>query len=100
MRGTAYEGAGRLRTVTVPVEEPGPGELQIAVAYCGLCGTDLHGLGRSFEAQAVDFADRGAVLALGNDLAGRALTGQFPAVSHMLFGETTRSPARRSQSLS
>ncbi|MEU8660421.1 zinc-dependent alcohol dehydrogenase [Actinoplanes philippinensis] len=42
MRGTAYEGAGRLRTVQVDVEPPGPGELQIAVAYCGLCGTDLH----------------------------------------------------------
>ncbi|WP_239080393.1 zinc-dependent alcohol dehydrogenase [Paractinoplanes brasiliensis] len=24
------------------VAPPGPGELQIAVAYCGLCGTDLH----------------------------------------------------------
>ncbi|MFI5843059.1 zinc-binding dehydrogenase [Catenuloplanes sp. NPDC051500] len=42
MKGTAYDGAGRLRTVTVEAEPPGPGELQIAVAYCGLCGTDLH----------------------------------------------------------
>ncbi|MFB9250471.1 zinc-binding dehydrogenase [Sphaerisporangium melleum] len=42
MRGTAYMGGGRLETVSVDVEPPGPGELQIAVAYCGLCGTDLH----------------------------------------------------------
>jgi 2-desacetyl-2-hydroxyethyl bacteriochlorophyllide A dehydrogenase len=42
MKGTAYEGGGRLRTVSVDVEPPGPGELQIAVAFCGLCGTDLH----------------------------------------------------------
>jgi (R,R)-butanediol dehydrogenase/meso-butanediol dehydrogenase/diacetyl reductase len=42
MKGTAYEGAGRLRTVSVEAAPPGPGELQIAVAYCGLCGTDLH----------------------------------------------------------
>ncbi|GGK97381.1 Zn-dependent alcohol dehydrogenase [Sphaerisporangium melleum] len=35
-------GGGRLETVSVDVEPPGPGELQIAVAYCGLCGTDLH----------------------------------------------------------
>ncbi|AGZ44086.1 zinc-dependent alcohol dehydrogenase [Actinoplanes friuliensis] len=41
-KGAAYEGAGQLRTVSVQVEPPGPGELQIAVAYCGLCGTDLH----------------------------------------------------------
>jgi len=32
----------------------------------------VRGLGRSFEAHAVDFADRAAVLALGAELAGRA----------------------------
>jgi (R,R)-butanediol dehydrogenase / meso-butanediol dehydrogenase / diacetyl reductase len=42
MKGTAYEGAGRLRTVSVEAPAPAPGELQVAVAYCGLCGTDLH----------------------------------------------------------
>ncbi|GAA2885385.1 Zn-dependent alcohol dehydrogenase [Actinoplanes cyaneus] len=42
MKGAAYVGQGRLETVTVDVAPPGPGELQIAVAYCGLCGTDLH----------------------------------------------------------
>ncbi|MGW4945688.1 zinc-dependent alcohol dehydrogenase [Actinoplanes sp. NPDC004185] len=42
MKATTYEGSARLRTVSVDVAPPGPGELQIAVAYCGLCGTDLH----------------------------------------------------------
>ncbi|GAA3349371.1 alcohol dehydrogenase catalytic domain-containing protein [Amorphoplanes nipponensis] len=42
MVGTTYEGPGRLRTAPVDLAPPGPGELQIAVAYCGLCGTDLH----------------------------------------------------------
>lgn len=42
MNGVAYEGGGSLRTTPVSVPPPGPGELQIAVAYCGLCGTDLH----------------------------------------------------------
>ena len=42
MKGAAYVGGGRLKTVSVDVAPPGPGELQIAVAYCGLCGTDLH----------------------------------------------------------
>src|SRR5689334_15282749 len=42
MKGTAYQGAGSLRTVSVEVTPPAPGEVQIAVAYCGLCGTDLH----------------------------------------------------------
>ncbi|GAA0241413.1 SDR family oxidoreductase [Cryptosporangium japonicum] len=34
--------------------------------------TSIRGLGRSFEARAVDFADRDAVVALGTELAGRA----------------------------
>jgi (R,R)-butanediol dehydrogenase/meso-butanediol dehydrogenase/diacetyl reductase len=42
MKGAAYVGGGRLETVSIEVTPPGPGELQIAVAYCGLCGTDLH----------------------------------------------------------
>jgi (R,R)-butanediol dehydrogenase/meso-butanediol dehydrogenase/diacetyl reductase len=42
MRGAAYVGHRRLEAVDVEVTPPGPGELQIAVAYCGLCGTDLH----------------------------------------------------------
>lgn len=42
MKGAAYMGEGRLETVPVDVAPPGPGEIQVAVAYCGLCGTDLH----------------------------------------------------------
>ena len=42
MKGAAYVGQGRLETLSMDVAPPGPGELQIAVAYCGLCGTDLH----------------------------------------------------------
>src|SRR6185436_20093931 len=42
MRGVVYAGHGRLETVTTDIAPPGPGELQIAVAFCGLCGTDLH----------------------------------------------------------
>ncbi len=31
-----------LRVETVPVPQPGPGQLLIEVAACGLCGTDIH----------------------------------------------------------
>ncbi|SKA97411.1 2-desacetyl-2-hydroxyethyl bacteriochlorophyllide A dehydrogenase [Agreia bicolorata] len=42
MRGAAYVGDGRIETITTEQIEPGPGEARIRVAYCGLCGTDLH----------------------------------------------------------
>lgn len=42
MQAAYYEGN---RTITTGVSEPqapGPGEVRIDVAYCGVCGTDLH----------------------------------------------------------
>jgi (R,R)-butanediol dehydrogenase/meso-butanediol dehydrogenase/diacetyl reductase len=42
MRGAAYVGDGRIETIPAEQVDPGPGEARIRVAYCGLCGTDLH----------------------------------------------------------
>jgi propanol-preferring alcohol dehydrogenase len=35
-------GTGPLRLIDRPVPEPGPGEILVAVAACGVCRTDLH----------------------------------------------------------
>jgi 2-desacetyl-2-hydroxyethyl bacteriochlorophyllide A dehydrogenase len=32
----------RLAVVDRPLAAPGPGEVELAVAYCGICGSDLH----------------------------------------------------------
>ncbi len=37
-----HEAGKPLRVDTVPVPQPGPGELLLEVAACGLCGTDIH----------------------------------------------------------
>ena len=42
MKSAAYLGQGRLETRSEPETPPTEGQIQIAVAYCGLCGTDLH----------------------------------------------------------
>ena len=42
MRKTSYIGAGRVEVGQQPVDAPASGEVQIAVAFTGLCGTDLH----------------------------------------------------------
>lgn len=41
-RGAAYLGAGRVEGCDVETTPPPPGHVQVRVAYCGLCGTDLH----------------------------------------------------------
>jgi (R,R)-butanediol dehydrogenase/meso-butanediol dehydrogenase/diacetyl reductase len=35
-------GPGRIEVVETEPRAPGPGEVQIAVAYVGICGADLH----------------------------------------------------------
>ncbi|MBB6627725.1 alcohol dehydrogenase catalytic domain-containing protein [Nocardioides sp. KIGAM211] len=51
MQSAAYVGD---RTITVDEAEavaPGPGEVQVAVAYVGICGTDLHILHGAMDAR-------------------------------------------------
>lgn len=42
MRAARYQGAGRFLVEEVAAGAPAAGEVQIAVAYAGICGTDLH----------------------------------------------------------
>jgi L-iditol 2-dehydrogenase len=42
MEASVYVGDGVLEVHDVPVPEPGPGEVLVEIAQCGICGTDLH----------------------------------------------------------
>ncbi len=43
MRAIVFDGPGLpLRAITLPVPEPGPGQLLLRVRACGVCRTDLH----------------------------------------------------------
>lgn len=42
MLAACYEGAGRLRVVTVDEPKPGPDEALLRMRRVGICGTDLH----------------------------------------------------------
>ena len=42
MTAVYYEGGGRFSVGTAQPQAPGEGEVRIDVAYCGVCGTDLH----------------------------------------------------------
>jgi (R,R)-butanediol dehydrogenase / meso-butanediol dehydrogenase / diacetyl reductase len=65
MRTAAYTGD---RTITIGAadpRDPGPGEVQLAVAYTGLCGTDLHILHGSMDARV------STPLVFGHEMSGR-----------------------------
>lgn len=42
MQAAYYEGNRTITTGASVPQAPGPGEVRIDVAYCGICGTDLH----------------------------------------------------------
>jgi 2-desacetyl-2-hydroxyethyl bacteriochlorophyllide A dehydrogenase len=42
LKAVYYEGDGRFTLQEADPVAPGPGEVRLDVAYCGICGTDLH----------------------------------------------------------
>src|SRR3954449_9040094 len=42
MSAVFYEGKGAFSVGASRIQPPGPGEVRLDVAYCGVCGTDLH----------------------------------------------------------
>jgi (R,R)-butanediol dehydrogenase/meso-butanediol dehydrogenase/diacetyl reductase len=42
VKAVYYQGAGRFTVGRGEIRPPGQGEVRLEVAYCGLCGTDLH----------------------------------------------------------
>jgi 2-desacetyl-2-hydroxyethyl bacteriochlorophyllide A dehydrogenase len=42
MSAAVYVGDGKVAVEEVPCPEPGPGEVLVEVAECGICGSDLH----------------------------------------------------------
>ena len=42
VKAVFYEGAGRFSVGLCEPREPEEGEVRLEVAYCGVCGTDLH----------------------------------------------------------
>ena len=76
-----------LRIDTLPEEQPGPGQLQVRVAFGGICGSDLHyyqhggfGTVRIREPMALGHEISGVVSALGEGVQGFEL-GQRIAIS-------------------
>jgi propanol-preferring alcohol dehydrogenase len=79
MRAMATSEPGRLDPVDRPVPEPGPGEVLVRVAACGVCRTDLHVVDR-------ELPDVPAGIVPGHEIVGRVVrTG--PGVAGFADGE-------------
>ena len=77
-RGAFYEGERTFRVAESPAVAPARGEVTVDIAYCGVCGTDLHiYLGhmdaRASMPQVIGHEMSGVVSALGSDVAGWAV---------------------------
>lgn len=51
MQSVSYIGSGRVEVAERPTEAPAAGEVQLAVAFTGLCGTDMHIIHGSMDAR-------------------------------------------------
>ena len=78
MRTALYTGDSTIVVEERPPVPPASGEVQIEVAYTGICGTDLHILHGSMDhrvrvPQAIGHEMSGRVAAVGTDVAGLAI---------------------------
>ena len=78
MRAAHYLGDGVIAVRDVTETPPGPGEVTVAVAYTGICGTDLHVLHGAMDARVTTPAvlgheTSGRVAALGPEVSGWAV---------------------------
>lgn len=87
MRAAIVESVGKVSVTTVPDPTPGPRDVVVRVAACGLCGTDLHILQGEFAPTLPiipghEFA--GEIVGLGADVTELAL-GDLVAVDPSLY---------------
>lgn len=73
-----YRGDRRFELRQVPASAPNPGEVQIEVAYCGICGSDLHVFHGNMDARVgnnriIGHEMSGMVSAIGEDVRGIAV---------------------------
>lgn len=79
MQAAVFRGPDRLQVEDVPRPDPGPGEVLLKVARCGICGTDSHIFRGNFPAPNLP-------LIIGHEFAG-VVDAVGPGVSHVDVGD-------------
>ena len=78
MSAVYYEGKGVFSVGDCRLERPSPGEVRLDVAYCGVCGTDLHIAHGAMDArvrtpQVIGHEMSGTIAEIGDDVEGFAV---------------------------
>lgn len=86
-----YEGHHRLRVVSQPHQAPGVNQVEIAPAYTGLCGTDLHTLAGAFDDSltlptVLGHETAGRISALGSDVTGWSVGDPVAVIPYLACG--------------
>lgn len=93
MRAVAFEGTEKkLGLVEIPRPEPGPGQLLLKVAACGICGSDLHAYQAAFSPPGMVFGHEfaGEIAAVGEQVEGGWQVGDRAiAMGAMSCGQCT-----------
>src|SRR2546429_2772328 len=80
-----------LELADLPVPEPGPNEVLIRVAACGICGSDVHGYdgtsGRRIPPIVMGHEAAGIVAAVGSEVSGFAVGDRVTFDSTVFCGE-------------
>lgn len=73
MKAGVWNGGGEIHCREVERPVPGPNEVLVEIAYCGICGTDLHILDEEFDVgpppQVLGHEASGVVVAVGDGVA-------------------------------
>lgn len=93
MKAVTFEGAGKALAVRdIPTPEPGPGQLLLKVAACGICGSDLHAYQISLppEGNAFGHEFSGEVAAVGEGVMDWNVGDRATALGAMFCGQCPR----------
>jgi (R,R)-butanediol dehydrogenase/meso-butanediol dehydrogenase/diacetyl reductase len=69
MKAAALKGSRSMQIVDLPEADPGPGEVKLRVAYCGICGSDMHEYEADNPPRALGFMQP----VMGHEFSGRVI---------------------------
>jgi len=96
MKSAVFHGIGDIRVEQVENRDPGPGEVQVKIKYCGICGSDVHEYihGR-FPISAFGHEATGEIVAIGEGVDSIAVGDRVLTLGGGAYSEYLTTTAER-----